>query len=305
MHHLSTGNSKPSEANAGLAYSLLAYFWWGFAALFWKQLTGVAPLEILAHRILWSFIFLIPLFSKRRVREQCASVFKRGSNDWIFILVGTLLIGVNWGAFILAMVTERILEASLGYFIAPLTFVGLGVWFLHERLNRNQRVAVLLAAAAISLLWFRLGTLPWIALCLAFTFTLYGLCKRKISIDASLTVAFETGLLCLPALAYLYLYGTRHDLVTWALLISSGPVTLLPQVWFTLGARRVPFSVMGFLQYIAPMMNFLIALFVYHEPFDEVRMLTFGLIWVGLLIYTADIVTRRRTALRAAKLRSA
>ncbi|MCB0419091.1 MAG: EamA family transporter RarD [Bdellovibrionaceae bacterium] len=305
MRLLSNGNSKPSEARIGLAYSLLAYFWWGFAALFWKRLTGVAPLEILAHRILWSFIFLIPLFFKQRVREQCASVFEKGSRDWIYIVLGTVLIGFNWGAFILAMVTERILEASLGYFIAPLTFVGLGVWFLHERLNRNQRLAVLLATVAISLLWFRLGTLPWIALCLAFTFTFYGLFKRKISIDASLTVAFETGLLSLPALAYLYFYSTPHNLMTWALLIASGPVTLLPQVWFTLGARRVPFTVMGFLQYIAPMMNFLIALFIYHEPFDEVRMLTFGLIWVGLLIYTADMIARRRTATREAKLKSA
>ncbi|MCB0404191.1 MAG: EamA family transporter RarD [Bdellovibrionales bacterium] len=305
MRLLSNGNSKPSEARIGLAYSLLAYFWWGFAALFWKKLTGVPPLEILAHRILWSFVFLIPLFFKKRIREQCAGVFARGSHDWIYILLGTILIGFNWGSFILAMVTERILEASLGYFIAPLTFVGLGVWFLHERLNRNQQIAVLLATIAISLLWFRLGTLPWIALCLAFTFTFYGLFKRKISIDASLTVALETGLLALPALLYLRAYGTGHDLITWALLIASGPVTLLPQVWFTLGARRVPFSIMGFLQYIAPMMNFLIGLFIYHEPFDEVRMLTFSLIWLGLFIYTGDMIARRRIAGREAKLKSA
>lgn len=292
----------------GVLLALGAYFIWGIFPLYWKQIRQVPAPEILAHRIVWSLVFMAVMLAWRGEWASLWAALRDPSVRRTYLLAGGLLAG-NWGTYIWAVNTGYVVEASLGYFINPLLSVLLGVFFLKERLRRGQSVAVLFALAGVLYLTFGYGALPWIALALAGTFGLYGLVKKTSPLDAPRGLTAEMMALFIPALGYLlYLefagraaFGHQDARMT-TLLAFAGVVTAVPLLMFGAGARRIPLSMVGFLQYLAPTMQFLIGVLVYREPFPMERLLGFSLVWMGLLVYVLDgwwhvTSTGRQTAL--------
>lgn len=299
-------SSTPSEHSfAGVLYGLAAYGWWGFAAIYFKAVKAVPPLEILAHRIVWSVIILAVLLFALRRWETIRSVL-RSRTALLWLGASTVLIAVNWYTFIWAITRNHILDASLGYFINPLVSVLLGYLFFAERLRRWERVSITLAGIAVLGLTLTAGIVPWVALVLALTFGLYGLVRKKAGIASIEALAIETALLLPVALFYLFWlrgndtlafgHSTRLDL----LLIAAGPVTALPLLWFASAVRRLRLATIGLLQYIAPTLQFVLAVAIYHEPFGGPRMVAFALIWIAVAIYSADNLVRMRAAVRPA-----
>ena len=295
-----TRSASSTRQLVGLAAACAAFLIWGLSPIYWKSLKSVPAFEILMHRMIWSFVFLLPLIAgQRRFAEFRAALTSRHS--LIALTASTLLVGVNWFLFIWAINTGHILQTSLGYYINPLVNVFLGMVFLKERLRPLQIAAVVLAAISVSMLTFGYGRFPWVALTLAFSFGFYGLIRKIAPVGAVVGLAVETLLLSLPAAAYLiYLEtaGAGHFLRgSWqvsALLMGAALVTALPLLLFTTGARRLHLSTMGFLQYIAPSCTFLLAVFVYGEPLDAAKLKAFLLIWTALVVYSVDSVRHYR-----------
>lgn len=276
--------------NTGILAAIGAYVSWGLLPIYWKLLGHVPTSQLLSHRIAWSFALLaIFLGLTRRVAklrgDLCPTV-------WGSYVLASLLIGVNWFIYVWSVNAGYIVEASLGYFINPLLSVLLGVFFMGERLRRLQWVPLALAAAGVIYLTVQYGRLPWIALTLAATFSLYGLVKKKAPLGAFEGLTLETGLLLVPALVWLgwneyvgsgaFLHaGTGSDL----LLVGAGVVTTAPLVLFAAAAHRIPLSMIGILQYIAPTIQFLIGVFVYHEPFSRTQLTGFGMVWLAVLLF--------------------
>jgi chloramphenicol-sensitive protein RarD len=285
--------------NRGIALGVGAYLIWGFLPIFWKSIDTVDSLEILAHRIVWSVIFLAAIITIRdswdRIRRLNGMVLGR------LLLAGSLL-ALNWATYIWAVNNDHIVESSLGYFINPLFNVVLGVVILRERLEPGQWLAVAVAAAGVGYMTVTLGSLPWIAMVLATTFALYGLLKKQMDAVGpieSLTV--EVALVLLPALAFLTALGIGGEgafgsagLRVTVLLILTGVATALPLVLFGAAARRIKLSTIGILQYIAPTFQFLIGVFLYDEIVGRDRLIGFVLVWIALAIYTAHGLNRRR-----------
>ncbi len=278
----------------GVWLAIGAYFIWGIFPLYWKQVHQVPASEILGHRIVWSLAFMVGMLA---LGQDLPALWGALRNPLIwrtYILAGSLL-AVNWFTYIWAVNNGYVVEASLGYFINPLLSVLLGVVFLKEKLRRPQWVAVLLAFAGVLYLTFGYGALPWIALVLAGSFGLYGLVKKTSPLNARLGLTLEMMVLFLPALGYLiYLdqqgraFFGHQSLTTTTLLALAGVVTAVPLLMFGAAARSIPLSLVGFLQYLAPTLQFLIGVFVYHEPFPFERLVGFGLVWLALLIYALD-----------------
>jgi len=285
----------------GIGLAVGAYLIWGVLPVYWKALQSVPALQILSHRIVWSFAFLLALVLTRRewrpLREAA-----RGRNLAVYGLAATLL-SVNWLTYIWAVNAGRIVETSLGYFINPLVSGLLGVVFLHERLRRAQWLAVTLAAAGVAWLTWQHGALPWVALVLAGSFATYGFLKKTARLGALHGLTIETAMLWLPAVVYLAWQETRGqgrlghaDLSTNLLLVLTGLVTALPLLMFAAAARRIPLSMVGLLQYIAPTCGLIIGVAVYREPFDRVRLLGFLLIWSALGVFSLESLWRMRRA---------
>jgi chloramphenicol-sensitive protein RarD len=290
-----TEDSRPST---GVIYGLAAYLWWGLAPLYFKAIAHVPPSEVLAHRILWSCLLLALLIWRRGELGALAAAF-RSRRLLATLAVSTVLIGVNWFVFIWAIAHDRLLQASLGYFINPLVNVLLGVAILKEKLRRPQAAALALAAAGVVLMGLRVGGLPAISLILAVSFALYGLLRKRTPVGGIVGLAVETGLLAPLALGYLFWLGgedrlvfSRLDARTDWLLAASGVVTALPLVWFANAARRLQLSTVGILQYLSPTLQFLLAVLVFGEPFAARELASFGLIWAALAIYTFDALRR-------------
>ncbi|MFO7654729.1 MAG: EamA family transporter RarD [Candidatus Krumholzibacteriia bacterium] len=285
--------------NRGVLYGLAAYVWWGAVPLYFKAVAHVPPPEVLAHRVVWSFLLLAVWlgFAGRMTAARRALADRRT----LATLVGSaLLVSMNWLIFIWAVSTARVVEASLGYFINPLVNVLLGMVFLGERLRRAQWVSLALAMTGVAVLTAWLGSLPWIALVLAFSFGFYGLLRKTADVDGPVGLMVETGLLVPAALAFLLLRAGREQLVfgnsdpaTDLLLVAAGAVTALPLVWFVAGARRLPLSTMGFLQYVAPTGQFLLGVLAFGELFTTAHALGFGTIWTALAIYSWDLARHR------------
>ncbi len=283
-----------TATRAGLAYGLAAFGFWGLVPIYFKAVSSVPALEVLAHRVVWSVVVLgLVLTVKRRWSEVVAAV-----THWRtlgILAVTTILIGVNWYLFIWAVNNNQVLQASLGYFINPLVNVFLGVVFLKERLSRAGMVAVALAATGVGWLTFRGGELPWISLVLAFSFGLYGLLRKTAPVKPVPGLMVETLLMLPAALIYLAatashggLYFGTGSVKLDLLLVAAGLVTALPLLWFTAAAQLLPLSTMGFIQYLAPTLHFLLAVLVFGEPLTGERLIAFCFIWTALAIFTVD-----------------
>ncbi len=288
--------------NKGIWYAIGAYTIWGLFPIYWKWLHQVPAGQLLSHRIGWSFLLLGVFILATR---QWAS-FRKAAFSWRVLgiyLAAACLIGVNWLTYIWAVNAGFIVETSLGYFINPLLSVLLGVFFLRERLRPWQWVPVGLAALGVAYLTIVYGSLPWIALTLAFTFGVYGLVKKVAPLNSLYGLTLETGILFLPAVGYLlfeqfagqgaFLHdGLRTDL----LLVGAGLVTTVPLLMFASAARRIPLSLVGVIQYIAPTLQFLIGVLVYREPFSQHQLLGFGIVWIALIVFWTEGFFAHRAA---------
>ncbi len=293
--------------NRGCVYAIGAYVLWGFLPVYWKALQAVPAAEIVLHRIIWSLVFLVILLSFRR--QWAWLVGLRAQRQTLIILaVSAGLLAVNWLTYVWGVTNGFVVETSLGYFINPLFSVLLGVVFLRERLRLWQWVAVGLAALGVLYLTFGYGSFPWIALTLALTFGVYGLLQKKVRLESTESLAGEMAILVIPALMLLASLAIRGDNAflqtnptTALLLIGTGAVTAVPLIFFGAGARLIPLSTIGLLQYIAPTIQFLLGVFLYHEPFTTDRLVGFSLIWLALLIFALDNIRRQRNRHRARK----
>lgn len=296
-------NRKSFLKNGYLA-ALSAYVFWGFTPIFWKLLIQVPAIEILAHRVIWSFPFLLWLVYRRGEWQVLRKLVQNPRRALPYVISGALL-AVNWYTYIWAVNNSYIVEASLGYFINPLVNVLLGMIFLKERLRSVQWLALLTAFAGVGYLAFSYGQIPWISLILATTFSLYGLLRKTGKLNALDGLTVEMAALIVPALILLgALVPTAHPSPLdhpagiYMGLILTGAVTALPLLWFAYGARRITLSALGFMQYIAPTMQFLLGVFLYNEVFTRQKFIGFAFIWGALIIYSVEniLYLRRKSA---------
>ncbi|QTA79909.1 DMT superfamily transporter [Desulfonema limicola] len=286
--------NEKHEQIAGAACGAIAFFIWGLSPLYWKVLKTVPALEVIMHRVVWSFVFLFPIIFIQGKWEEFVKVLKK-PRILIILLFTAFFVAFNWLIYIWSVNNGHIIEASLGYYINPLVNVLLGVIFLKERLRVFQLIAVIFACAGVLCLTFYYGKFPWVSLTLAFSFGFYGLIRKVVSVGSLTGLCIETLLLSVPAGVYL-IYLQFHDTgaflnngaVIDTFLAGSALVTALPLLLFILGTKRLNLSTIGFLQYIAPTCMFLLGVFVYNEPFSRVQVITFSLIWTALGIYSFD-----------------
>jgi chloramphenicol-sensitive protein RarD len=290
----------------GYLFGLGAYGLWGFFPLYWKLLRPANPIEILAHRIVWSVLFVaLVLLAVRRWRSLAD--LARRPRTLAGITLAAALVGANWGTYIYGVNTDRVVETSLGYFINPLVTVLLGVGVLRERLRPAQWGALGVGAVAVAVLTVDYGRLPWIALTLAFSFALYGLVKKRLGLPAAEGLLVESTVLAGPALAYLG-YLAVQGRATFgqvsaghtALLVLAGAVTAVPLLLFAGAANRIPLSALGLLQYTAPILQLACGVLVFREPMPPTRLAGFTLVWVALAVFSWDGIRHARRAARAA-----
>ncbi|KUG03518.1 rard protein [hydrocarbon metagenome] len=288
---------KPdNEKYQGIIFAGGAYILWGILPVYWKLLQTVPALEVLAHRIVWSVIFLWVLLAITRKGSAFFTEIKglaRCPRTILGILVTGLILNLNWGTYIWAVNHDHIIQTSLGYYINPLVSVLLGIIFLHERLSLWQMLAFLLAAAGVLSLTIQYGAFPWIAVILALSFGLYGLFKKLTNLGSITGLTLETMLTSIFAISYLIyinIAGTGAFHLSFSaaplLLCGAGIVTAIPLLLFGAGARRLPLFLIGFLQYISPTMTLLLGVFVYHEPFTRGHLISFTVIWIGLIVFS-------------------
>jgi chloramphenicol-sensitive protein RarD len=280
--------------NKGMWNGIAAYALWGFFPIYWKLLHDVPALQVIGHRITWSFVLLIAVILLTKQWKEFRAAALRPKVIGIYAIAGVLLT-VNWLVYVWGVNAGFIVETSLGYFINPLISVLLGVLFLRERLRTMQWVPIGLAAAGVIYLAVTYGRLPWIALSLAFSFGFYGLVKKLAPLGSLYGLTLETALVFPAALLYLAIVGLngtgaflREGLSTELLLIGTGVVTSVPLLMFASAARQIPLTMIGVLQYIAPTFQFLIGVFLYHEPFDHSRLIGFSLVWLALIIFWVE-----------------
>jgi chloramphenicol-sensitive protein RarD len=280
------------DTTKGTITTISAFFLWGIFPIYWKALYHVPSTEILAHRVIWSLVFMLFLLSiQGRWKETKYIIFI--SRDIPRFLFTSVLLAVNWLTYIWAVNTNQIVEASLGYFINPLVNVCLGMIFLKERLYRWQVVSVMLAFIGVLFLTMQYGRVPWIAFTLAFSFGTYGLLRKTAKAGSMVGLLFETAILTPIALAYTITLGIQGSgaffsigLQTDVLLTGAGLVTAIPLLLFAHGARRIQYSTVGFLQYIAPTGQLLVGVFFYKELFTSTHAISFGFVWMAIIIYS-------------------
>lgn len=290
----------------GLAAATAAFILWGLMPLYWHLLKSVPSLQIIAHRILWSTLLVVGWLLWRHGRDWLRETLQQPRAAWMLALSG-MFIAFNWGLYIWAVNAGHVVESSLGYFINPLLNVVLGVALLGERLNRVQWVSVAIAAAGVLWLTFNYGSFPWIALTLAFSFGMYGLIRKIVAVPPVRGLGVESLYLFLPALGFLLWSEIQGDggfiasaaaggwgLGADLLLIIGGALTAIPLIAYADAVRRIPFSMVGLMQYIAPTLQLLCGVLIFGEPFGSERMLGFALIWIALAIFATEGVIRSR-----------
>lgn len=296
-----TEDKAPAGSHhGGLPYALAAYGIWGFVPLFFKLLSSVPPVEVLAQRIIWSLplCFLI-MFFRRQIGEYLTAL-----KDWRtlrLLLVSALLIAVNWLVYIYSIFTDHVLAASLGYYLNPLVNVMLGMVFLGERLSRLQLAAVVIAGIGVAILLAGALDTLWISLTLAFSFGIYGLIRKVVPVGSLPGLAMETTVLFVPSLAIAAFYlwagdgrGFGSDGSISALLMAGGIVTAVPLLLFATAARRMSYAALGFVQFLAPTVQFLLSLFVFHEPLKPAQLACFILIWASIAVFSFDMWRKMR-----------
>jgi chloramphenicol-sensitive protein RarD len=280
--------------NKGILNGIVTYILWGFFPIYWKFLHEVPAMQVIGHRISWSFILLVAILLVTRQWQDFQSTALRPKVIGIYAIAGVLLT-INWLVYVWGVNAGFIVETSLGYFINPLLSVLLGVIFLRERLRPMQWFPVGIAAIGVIYLTFVYGRLPWIALALAFSFGFYGFVKKLAPLGSLYGLTLETGIVFPIALIYLLFVESNgtgafaHDsaFIT-TLLIGAGAVTTIPLLLFASAAKQIPLSLVGLLQYIAPTLQFLIGVFLYKEPFDQSHLIGFGIVWVALVIFVVE-----------------
>ena len=301
MRNADALNARPSEdSGAGLAFAVSAYVLWGFLPLYLKALSHVPAAEVVLHRVIWS----VPVAGAVLIAMGRTGDLREALTSRRMLAMGCVtaaLISINWGIYVWAIATERALDAALGYYINPLFSIFLGAVLLGERLNRAQMVAIALAAGAVLVLALDAGHLPWAAIGLMLSWGFYALAKKQLPIGPNQGFLLEALILTGPALGYfawLVAQGQSHFMAgdardTW-LLLGCGVVTAVPLLLYANGAKLLRLSTVGILQYIAPTMIFLVAVFVFDEPFGQARMIAFPMIWAALVIYSAAMWRGRR-----------
>ncbi|WP_422475010.1 EamA family transporter RarD [Endozoicomonas sp. ALB032] len=279
---------------SGFALGIMAFTIWGLVPIYFKALEHVPPLEVLGHRVFWSALLLLALLKITGTISELKQIFSSIKLSGTLTL-SAILVGANWLIFIWGVTNDRILETSLGYYINPLFNVLLGYLFLNEKLSPLKQIAILLATVAVIYQILMLGIVPWVAFALAMCFGLYGLVRKKTQVEAVPGLAFETLILLPVTLGYffwLYKSGNHSfrfsDPHTSLLLSLAGLVTTVPLVLFITAAKKLTLTTIGILQYLGPSISFLVGLFVYKEQVTQAQLITFGLIWLALIIFTFD-----------------
>jgi len=303
-----SANTNSHSDYRGVLNATGSFLLWGLFPLYWKQLQGISAFELIAHRVVWSLVFLLVVLARLKafgaLRPAFADARLLGLN-----FLSSVLLAANWTTYIWAVNRGFIIETSLGYFLTPLGNVALGCVFLHERLRPLQWSAIALAALGVLLLLFKVGHVPWIALTLAGTWSCYGILKKKSALGPVAGLTVET-LVLLPFAAVLLLWRAHTgegalghvSALQQVLVLGAGVVTAIPLLLFADGAKRIRMTTLGLLQYVAPTVQFLIGLFVYREAFDAPRLQAFALIWAGLALYSADSFwAQRRLLLKIAE----
>lgn len=284
--------------NRGLVYALVAYGMWGVLPIYWKALHTVSAAAILSHRMVWSLVVVVGILA---VRQEWGWVRRVDRKAVLTFIAVALLLIANWYTYIWAVNAGFIVESSLGYFINPLVNVLLGGIFLGERLRPIQKISIAIAFSGVVYLTISYGSLPWVALTLAFSFGFYGLLKKTAGLNALEGMGLEMIILSVPALAWLLFSGdpASPSLLTadWhitALLLGTGLVTAIPLLAFAAAARRLTLTTLGLMQYLAPSLQFLIGIFLYGEAFTPQRAVGFALIWTALALYSGETILRHR-----------
>jgi chloramphenicol-sensitive protein RarD len=280
--------------NPGILFAAGAYLLWGLFPVYFKAVSQVPSVEILAHRMVWSLVLVVGLLAALRSWRWIRSLVERPS-ELRWYAGSAVLVSINWFLYIFAVNADRVVDASLGYFINPLVTVAIGAIVLRETLRPMQWGAVAIAAAGVAWLAWQAGEPPWIGLTIAFSFAGYGLLRRKAPLGSVEGFAVEVALLAPLALIYLWwlastgvdhFAGGATDLQL--LLMLSGPVTAAPLLLFTAGARRIPFATLGLLQYIAPTLQLILGVWLYQEPFGGAKVIGYALVWLALAVFAAD-----------------
>lgn len=288
-----------SSYKKGLLFAISAYFIWGIFPLYWKMLDKIPATQILAHRIVWSFVFLAIVIFISRNRKFLQ--YLKNKRIMLLLTASAILIAANWGIYIYAVNSNQIVEASLGYYINPIVNIALGMIFLNEKLNRIQTLAVLFALAGLVYLTIEVGRLPVISLLLAITFGLYALVRKKANLQSMAGLLIETMILVPVALIYLWAvdysgngaFMHQPALTNW-LLVLAGPVTAIPLFLFGIAAPKIPLSTMGFIQYFSPTIQLIIAVVVFNENFSHANLISFVLVWIGLALYSYSLLRQFR-----------
>jgi len=286
------------EERAGILYITAAYIFWGFLPIYWKLIDHVPADEILAHRIVWSFILMICIVLSLRkwtpfIRE-CKRIFNN-KKQLLCITSASIVISLNWLTYIWAVNSNYVIQASLGYYINPLVSILLGMLVLNETLTKRQWISFAIAGIGVLYLTFSFGVFPWVSLVLAFTFGLYGLLKKMVDISAMFGLAIETMIVTPIAGIYLFAFPTQTFSLnnffsgTGVLLIGAGIATAIPLLLFASGAKHIPLAMIGFLQYIAPTIMLVLGVFLFKETFSTAHFIAFALIWIALIIYMGSI----------------
>ncbi|WP_332645434.1 EamA family transporter RarD [Lysinibacillus sp. 54212] len=301
-----------TEQQKGMVFAFLSYAIWGIFPMFWKLLQHVDSMELLAGRIIWSFVFttiFVLIIGQLKYLRQDLLFLWRNKKQFFSLIAASFFISINWFTYIWAVTHDHVLESSMGYYINPLISVLFGMLFFKEKLSRATILSVIMASLGVLIIAVNYGQVPWTSLLLALSFGIYGVLKKKIELDATRGLAIET-LFILPfALIYmLYLYGKgtvaflHIDITTDVLILVSGILTAIPLVLFAKGAQKIPLYLMGFIQYVSPSITFVLGVFLYKEPFSNIDLLAFSCIWIALLIFSLSklIEARKRNAIKTA-----
>lgn len=289
-----------------LLIAISAFFMWGVLPVYWKQLKAVSAMEILAHRIIWSLVFLLLLLlSSRKFKpflRECIEVL-RDKKRFSILVLSAVFLNINWLTYIWAVNNDYIVQTSLGYYINPILSVFLGLFVLRERLSTLLWISFALILLGVMMMVFKAGIFPWIGLILAFSFALYGLLKKLNPLPAISSLTLETLISSLPSIGYLLFIASKGQSSFFQgfssiqlYLMGGGAVTALPLIFFSMGAKRLPLYMIGFFQYIGPSIALFLGVFLYHETFSLAHLLSFSLVWLGLTVFSLNVYRQLRKA---------